>query len=85
MKYAVRVQLAENDWIYVTEDTGQCDFDLQPVLFDRRDAAEKFADGWRLEGKEDNVQVVEYFDVESPDPDERSWYYDSHGVVRKKQ
>lgn len=60
MKYAVKVQLAVDDWIYVTEDRGQCDFDLRPVLFDSREAAEQFADGWRLEGREGNVKVEEY-------------------------
>jgi hypothetical protein len=25
------------------------------------------------------------FDIESLDPDERSWYYDGHGVKRKKE
>jgi len=28
--------------------------------------------------------VVDDFDVEDPDPDKRSWYYDSYGVKRKK-
>lgn len=60
MKYAVKVQLAVDDWIYATEDTGQCDFDLRPVLFHSRKAAEQFAAGWRLEGKEGNVKVEEY-------------------------
>lgn len=60
MKYAVKVQLAVDDWIYITEDRGQCDFDLRPVLFDSREAAEQFANGWRLEGKEDGVKVEEY-------------------------
>lgn len=27
---------------------------------------------------------VQDFDVESLDPDERSWYYDGYGVKRKK-
>ena len=26
----------------------------------------------------------EKFEVNSPDPDERDWYYDDHGVKRKK-
>lgn len=60
MKYAVKVQLAVDDWIYVTEDRGQCEFDLRPVLFDSREAAEQFADGWRLKGREDGVKVEEY-------------------------
>lgn len=60
MKYAVKVQLAVDDWIYVTEDTGQCSFDLCPVLFDSREAAEQFADGWKPKSRAGNVKVEEY-------------------------
>ena len=59
-QYAVKVMLAVDDWIYVTEDTGKCDFDLKPVLFDTQDEAEDFASAWRLTGSEKNVKVVEY-------------------------
>ena len=31
------------------------------------------------------LSTEDCFDVESPDPAERSWYYDSHGVKRKKK
>ena len=60
---------------------------------------EKFASNWDAifgKKKDDNtgVQKNEYYDiistedcfeVEDPDPDKRSWYYDSHGIKRKKQ
>lgn len=63
MKHAVMVCLdGKDDWIYVTEDTGKCDFDLQPVLFDTEDEADSFAAAWRLAGAEKNVKVVEYND-----------------------
>ena len=60
MKYAVKIMLAVDDWLYVTEDTGKCDWDLQPVLFDSEDEAESFAAAWRLAGAEKSVKVVEY-------------------------
>lgn len=60
MKYAIQIKLAEDDWIYVTKDTGGHCWDLQPELFDTLESAEKFADIWRIKGREDNVIVVEY-------------------------
>ena len=33
---------------------------------------------------QDVLATEDCFDVESPDPAERSWYYDSHGIKRKK-
>lgn len=33
----------------------------------------------------DVLSTEDCFDVESPDPAERSWYYDNHGVRRKKE
>lgn len=59
MKYAVKIMLSEDDWIYITEDTDNC-FDLTPVLFDDKELAEEFADTWRLKGKIENVRVIEY-------------------------
>lgn len=32
----------------------------------------------------DIISTEECFDVEDPDPDKRSWYYDNYGVKRKK-
>ena len=36
---------------------------------------------------EENQRLGLYddFDVEDPDPDKRSWYYDNHGIKRKKK
>lgn len=60
MKYAVKIMLAADDWIYITEDThGKC-WDLKPVLFETQEQAEDFAKSWRKRGKERYVKVVEY-------------------------
>ena len=32
----------------------------------------------------DILTTEDCFDVEDPDPDKRSWYYDEYGVKRKK-
>jgi len=62
MKYAVMVCLdGKDDWLYITEDTGKCDFDLQPVLFDTEDEADSFAAAWRLAGAEKSIKVTEYY------------------------
>lgn len=60
MKYAIRVNFGEDDWIYITKDTGENCWDLDPVLFDSAETAERYADTWRIPGKPHNVQVVEY-------------------------
>ena len=50
----------KDDWIFVTEDTGKCDWDLKPVLFQDINDAMLFADQYVVSGKEENVQVVNY-------------------------
>lgn len=60
MKYAIKVMLSKDDWIYVTVNKGYCDWDLQPKLFDTLEEAEAFADSWRQKGKEQYIRVVEY-------------------------
>lgn len=61
MKYAVKIQLAVDDWIYVTEDNGGNCWDLTPVLFDDIQKAERFAEKWRKKYKDNRyVKVVEY-------------------------
>jgi hypothetical protein len=61
IKFAVKVMLAADDWIYVTEDThGKC-WDLQPVLFDTRTEAEKYAKSWTKKGGKRFVKVEEYY------------------------
>ena len=32
----------------------------------------------------DVLTTEDCFDVEDPDPDKRSWYYDEYGIKRKK-
>lgn len=44
-KYAVKVMLSKDDWIYVTEPTGTM-FEVKPVLFDSRQEAEEHASIW---------------------------------------
>ena len=61
MKYAVKIQLAVDDWIYVTEDNGGNCWDLTPVLFDDIQEAERFAEIWQKKYKDNRyVKVVEY-------------------------
>lgn len=61
MKYAVKIMLSADDWIFVTEDThGKC-WDLTPVLFDDIQEAERFANIWRKKYNDNRyVKVVEY-------------------------
>jgi hypothetical protein len=59
MKYAIQIQLAVDDWIYVTEPDGTM-FEVRPVLFDSFEDADKAATIWRIKGKEACVQVVKY-------------------------
>ena len=82
-KFAVMVYMGE-DWMYITSLTPNADKPAVAV-FDTAEDAEVCANRWRLSSKEQYVKVVEYFDVESPDPAERSWYYDKFGVKRRKQ
>ena len=61
-KWAIMVCIdsKEDDWITVTEDTGRCDWNLKPLLFDDINDALKYAEQWTIEGKEKNVRVVSY-------------------------
>lgn len=58
--YAVKLNLGNDDWIYVTKDTGRCDFFLEPELFETYDEAEEFASMWKLAGADNNIEIVEY-------------------------
>ena len=61
MKYAVKIMLAVDDWIYITEDNGGNCWDLTPVLFSDIQEAERFAEKWRKKYKDNRyVKVVEY-------------------------
>ena len=60
MKYAIRIQLAADDWIFVTEEQGTM-FELQPMLYDTEQEAWEAAEIWlKKEKRKDFVQVVEY-------------------------
>ena len=59
--WAVMVCLdGKDDWIFITEDTGNCDWNLKPVVFNDINDALVFADKWVVPGKEENVQIVKY-------------------------
>lgn len=61
MTYAVKIRLAEDDWIFITEDTGGNCWDLTPVTFDDIKNAERFAEDLRKSHKDKRgVKVVEY-------------------------
>lgn len=61
-KWAVMVCIdkKEDDWIFVTEETNHLDFSVHPVLFDNLTEALEYAKVFTIEGKEENVQVVNY-------------------------
>jgi hypothetical protein len=48
---------------------------------------EKIEDNTGVQKNEyyDIISTEDCFDVEDPDPDKRSWYYDEYGVKRKKK
>ena len=63
-KYAVKINLSVDDWIYVTQDSGigggNC-WDLDPVLFESENDAESYAEIWRKKYNGGRyVQVVQY-------------------------
>ena len=61
--YAIMVCLdGKDDWIFVTKDTGRCDWNLEPMLFEDAHAALDVARTFEIEGKEHNVKVVSYED-----------------------
>lgn len=46
-KYGIKVPLAVDDYIWVTEDTGKCSmFELRPVLYESFDKAKAAAKKW---------------------------------------
>lgn len=59
MKYAIKLYALDGDFIWITEDTKNC-MDLKVMLFDTREQADDFANIWRIRGKENIVEVVEY-------------------------
>ena len=60
MTYAVKVMLAQDDWIYITRNDSKHCWDLKPELFANKKLAYGFAIQWRLKGKGQQVKVVKY-------------------------
>ena len=59
--YAIMVCLdGKDEWIFVTKDTGRCDWNLEPMLFEDAHAALEVANTFAIKGKEHNVKVVSY-------------------------
>ena len=59
--YAIMICLdGKDDWIFVTENTGKCDWNLEPMLFEDIHKALDVARTFEIEGKERNVKVVSY-------------------------
>ena len=54
-RYGIKIRLDHSDWLCISEGR-----ELVPLLFDNREEAESVAGGWRIDGKEDNVRVLEY-------------------------
>ena len=50
----------KDDWIFVTEDTGKCDWDVRPMLWSDFDEALIASEQWIVPGKEENVIVIDY-------------------------
>ena len=61
-KWAIMICLnkEEEDWIFITEDTDKCDWNLKPVLFDDLNEAMSYANTFSLPGREENVMVINY-------------------------
>lgn len=59
MNYAVKVHWGEDQWTYVIQ-SHTTDGKLQPILFATKEEAQNQASVWTVNGKVDDVQVVEY-------------------------
>jgi len=61
-KYAIKVRFDDDVWLYVTHNDGL----LNPIVstYDTFDAAQVASTAWRIPGKENNVIVVEYDEVD---------------------
>jgi len=64
-KYAVMINLSnandgEDSWIYITEDTGKCDFNMVPVVFDSYDDAESYVVSLGLAGGTVKSKIIQY-------------------------
>ena len=59
-RYAVKIALSVDDWIYVTEKDENTMFEVRPVLFNTRQEAEEHAAIWRQNGRKEYIKVVRY-------------------------
>jgi len=60
MKYAIKIHLAADDWVYMT-DPEDVVFELSPVLYDSKQDAQKAAIDWSTKYNNDNfIRVVKY-------------------------
>ena len=50
----------KDDWIFVTEKSNKCDWNLKPQLFGDVYEALEVANTFAIKGKEHNVKVVSY-------------------------
>lgn len=59
-RYAIMICLdGKDDWIFVTEKTSDC-WDLRPMLFADLEEAVEHSKTFIIEGKEENVTVIEF-------------------------
>jgi hypothetical protein len=56
--YAIKLNFILDDDFYLTEDTGNCDFELNPMLFETQEKAKNFAKKWIDSLGEERVQIV---------------------------
>jgi hypothetical protein len=57
MKYAIKVYLPDNSWVYVSE--GPVD-EMRVWTTDSREKAEAYRQVWVIDGNEEEVEIVEY-------------------------
>ena len=50
----------EDTWMYITEDTGRCDFNMVPVIFDSYDDAELYVVNLGLAGGAVKSKIIQY-------------------------
>lgn len=64
-QYAIKLRLAVDDWIFITEDNGGNCWDLVPALFDTKEKAQSHLESMFKDRTNIYVKVVEYNGTES--------------------
>jgi hypothetical protein len=63
-KYIVMIRFnpsnEEDTWITITEDTGKCDFNMTPLIFDSYDDAESYVVSLGLAGGTVKSKIIQY-------------------------